>query len=223
MATELPRKSTGLRAIWHAFREHFRPTVRRIRVTDAASLGEFIDSRSSYVAQASLYGYLRTRAGSRYPDLFSRPDFIADMNIAKWHLWLACVSDLAVYAGGLLRRRTTSSAADTGKLIGSVVAAVLANAAASDEAGEAFAQHAERVRARIALCGWDGLAEGGAPFTESPAALVRWAPVVDELKALDEDIVRNSIRFRWQEVRRELQQALDADALTGGGTSSGPE
>ena len=31
--------------------------------------------------------------------------------------------------------------------------------------------------------------------------------------ALDEEIVRNSVRFRWQEVRRELRATLDVDAV----------
>ena len=42
-----------------------------------------------------------------------------------------------------------------------------------------------------------------------PDPLVYWAPIVDELKSSDESIVRNSIRFRWQASRRELQEALE--------------
>ena len=44
---------------------------------------------------------------------------------------------------------------------------------------------------------------------------MRLAPVVDELKEFDEPIVLNSVRFRWQEVRRELRKALDAEAVLG--------
>ena len=33
---------------------------------------------------------------------------------------------------------------------------------------------------------------------------------VEDLKALDEEIVRNSIRYRWLEIRRELHRNLDA-------------
>ena len=58
----------------------------------------------------------------------------------------------------------------------------------------------------------DGVSDDAA-FTESPAGLVRWAPVMDELKELDEEIVRNSIRFRWQEVRREFARHLDSRKL----------
>jgi hypothetical protein len=48
---------------------------------------------------------------------------------------------------------------------------------------------------------------------ESPPALVKWAPIIDELKRLDEAIVRNSVRFRWQEVRRDLRRDLDPAAV----------
>ena len=50
-------------------------------------------------------------------------------------------------------------------------------------------------------------------FSASPEALFYWSPIADELKDLDEKIVRNSIRYRWIEVRRSLRKLLDCDAL----------
>jgi hypothetical protein len=38
---------------------------------------------------------------------------------------------------------------------------------------------------------------------------------MDELKQLDEEIVRNSVRFRWQEVRRDFARHLDVQAVLG--------
>ena len=35
----------------------------------------------------------------------------------------------------------------------------------------------------------------------------------DELKQYDAEIVRGSVRFRWQEVRRDLRRDLDAEAV----------
>ena len=46
-----------------------------------------------------------------------------------------------------------------------------------------------------------------------PSALVEWAPIVDELKQMDEEIVINSVRFRWQKVRQDLREALDAGSV----------
>jgi len=183
------------------------------RIEDRDGLGEFLHSRASYVAQTSLYGYLRTRAGMRYPELFDDDVFVVSINIAKWYVWLECLSDLSVFAGGLLARRHPGRGAEVGRLMEEVVSGILSATGVPEDAGEAFADRAWRVRERIAVCDWASVEDGEGPFLESPAALVRYAPIVDELKQLDEGIVRNSVRFRWQGVRRELRKTLDADAL----------
>ena len=71
-------------------------------IRDSTSLASFLGTRASHVAQTSLYGYLRTRAGTRYPALFENPDILKSINIAKWQIWLACVSDLALFTGQCL-------------------------------------------------------------------------------------------------------------------------
>ena len=70
-----------------------------------------------------------------------------------------------------------------------------------------------QLRARLAACDWAAVQDDETAFVESPSALVRWAPVIEDLKRLDEEIVRNSVRFRWQEIRRDLRRELDANAL----------
>lgn len=181
-------------------------------VRDAAALAEFLRTRASYVAQMTLYGYLRTRAGARFPELFDDERFVASMNVAKWQVWLACLSDLAAYAGGLLRRAGAGEA-QTAALMRALLERILEETGSPEEAGPQFGAHAERVRGRIASCDWSTQADDESAFTESPAALVYWAPVVEDLKALDEEIVRNSVRFRWNEIRQQLRAALDAPAV----------
>ena len=184
----------------------------RASIADPGALAAFLESRASYVAQTTLYGYLRTRAGMRYPELFANDTFLPLINIAKWHVWLACLSDLSVYAGGLVAARTgQAQAAD--RVLGLALGEVLARAGTPEEAGTEFAAHAQQVRARIALVDWRSVTDDGTVFTESEPALVRWAPVFDELKVHDAPIVRNSMRFKWQDVRRELRRDLDAAAL----------
>lgn len=58
-----------------------------------------------------------------------------------------------------------------------------------------------------------GVGDGERPFSQSPAAMVHWAPIASNLKELDEEIVMNSVRFRWQEVRRDRRQILDAEGV----------
>jgi len=192
-----------------------RRRARRARpVVDRDGLAEFIRTRSAHVAQTSLYGYLRTRAGTRFPELFDNDEFVKSINIAKWHVWLDCVSDLAVHAGGLLQRHAGGQA-QAENIMREIVDAVLVENGTPDEAGGEYPAHAERVRARIALTDWTALPGDDDVFSQSPSGLVYWAPIADELKQLDEEIVRNSVRFRWQEVRRELARLLNADAVLG--------
>lgn len=196
-----------------SLRAWYRRWRRREPIRSADELRAFLKTRASHVAQMTLYGYLRTRAGTRFPELFENDAFIVSMNIAKWHVWLACLSDLAVHAGSLLRRNSGASAETVGAFMQRLVGDLLRETGTPADAGPEFAAHAQRVRARLALCAWNAAEEGEGAFAESPTALVYWAPIVDDLKALDEAIVRNSMRFRWHEVRRELSHNLDPAAV----------
>lgn len=182
-------------------------------VDTPAALARFLDTRASFVAQTSLYGYLRTRAGMRYPELFQDDPFVAAINVAKWHVWLDCLSDIAVYAGSRLAMEVPRETSRVSRMVIAAVDGILAQAGTPAEAGDEFPAHAERMRRRIARTDWLSVGPDEAAFTESPAGLVRWAPVIDELKQLDEAIVLNSVRFRWQEVRRDLARQLDVRSL----------
>lgn len=198
--------------LWRVLSEYFR--FNKLKpVTDADSLKEFINTRASYMAQTSLYGYLRTRAGMRYPELFDDDFFVRSINIAKWQLWLACVSDLAVYAGGLILQRSNASAEQVGELMQKTIDELFKETGIPEDAGDKFADSTQHVRQRLALCDWSMVTDDEQPFSHSPQALVEWAPIVDDLKQMDAEIVINSVRYRWQKVRRELRQALNTAAI----------
>ena len=44
------------------------------------------------------------------------------------------------------------------------------------------------------------------PFNESALALYHWAPIADELKELDKEIVINSIKNKWMLVVADLEK-----------------
>ena len=186
---------------------------RRRTVADAAALERFLDTRASHIAQTTLYGYFRTRAGTRFPVLFDDDVFAVSINHAKWQMWLACLSDLAVYAGGLLALRSRAGPAVCGALVRCSVDAILERTGTPEDSGPRFAEGVREVRERLSRCDWNALSDDESAFTASPEALVRHAPIMPELMALDEEIVRNSVRFKWHEIRRELRSILDADAV----------
>ena len=61
---------------------------------------------------------------------------------------------------------------------------------------------------RAAFADWDAIADGPSAFQSSSDAVFRWAPIADELKHNDEEIVRNSIHLRWIGVRRDLKELI---------------
>lgn len=213
--TRAARLSNWTAELWRGLCDYFGSLGRRRvePIINRATLREFLETRASYVAQTSLYGYLRTRAGQLYPQLFDNDEYVQSINVAKWYMWLACLSDLSVYAGGLLHQRAKVSPDIIDTLMQGLIVTILENTGTPAEAGDDFAGQAERVRARVAGCHWTDVCDDDTFFTESPIALVRWAPIVDTLKELDEEIVKNSVRFRWQEVRRDLREYLDAEAV----------
>ena len=181
-------------------------------INSVSELAEFINSRASHVAQISLYGYLRTRAGTRYPELFERDDMLSSINQAKWQIWLACVHDLALFSGRLL------SANDPGAIRALLLAAfdsIMAQVGEPAEAGADFASSIQAVRAKIQLQDWQSLAEATDAdcFQSSADALFHWSPISDELKQYDEEIVRNSIRFRWQAIRQYARANIQTAEL----------
>lgn len=177
-------------------------------IDSAEALARFLGERASFLAQTSLYGYLQTRAGMRYPELFDDDAFVVSINVAKWQLWLDCLSDLTVYAGARIAQHRPDETPRLGHALQDVLEAVLARVGTPAEAGADFGPHAAQVRERVARTDWLAVGPDEAAFTESPAGIVRWAPVKAELKALDEEIVRNSVRFRWQAVRRDFAAQL---------------
>ena len=188
------------------------------KISDSESLAEFLSTRSSHVAQASLYGYMRTRAGTRFPEMFENPDILMSINIAKWHIWLACLSDLAVFTGQCIHQSGRLELSAIQQLLPQAVDKVLEDTGIPDEAGPDYVDAREKVVQRIVTCDWTLDRDDDTVFSQSPEALFYWSPIADELKERDETIVKNSIRYRWIEVRRNTRKAFDFDALAGLGT-----
>jgi hypothetical protein len=184
-------------------------------IKNREALAQFINTRASHVAQTSLYGYLRTRAGTRFPELFENPDILISINMAKWHMWIACVSDLCVFTGLLVHQSKQITPAEINKLISSTLDRILQQTEIPQEAGDDIVTSTEKAQQRINNCDWTQHHDDDSIFSQSPEALYYWSPIADELKTRDEEIVRNSVRFRWIEVRRSARRLMDIDAILG--------
>ena len=191
----------------------FRRRLDQSRIDNLSKLIEFIHTRAAYIAQTSLYGYLKTRMGTQYRVIFEDPSFSASLANAKWRSYAACLSDLCVFAVSTIARAGESDAEESAHLARHCfVAAVQATFDDCDIPGlkpSAIEQFAQRSN----FIDWQTAGDRENAFTASPEELINSAPVIEEFKDLDREIVTNSIRFRWRDVRQQLRQRIDGVAI----------
>ena len=60
-------------------------------------LQKFIQERAAHVTQTTLYGYLKTRIGTRYTLMMEDEKFAQSVNIAKWNIYVVAISDLTFF------------------------------------------------------------------------------------------------------------------------------
>lgn len=186
---------------------------RKVEPIDSVgAFGYFLATRAAFVSQKKLYEYVKQRMGISYPAHFKDDAFIASLNIAKWHVYAACMSDLAVWMGGQLHAAGASSAEAAAIVKGAFEHAVIERFDRSQFSGDL----SELIRTfgdRVALADWAAMAEDENAFSLSPKELVRWAPISDELKKYDTEIVINSLRFAWLGIRDQYRKAIQPDAV----------
>ena len=73
------------------------PWKRLEPVDSSKAFGEFLAARAAFVSQKTLFGYVKTRMGMKYPKMFQDEIFIESLNISKWQVYAACLSDLAIF------------------------------------------------------------------------------------------------------------------------------
>jgi hypothetical protein len=211
---------TRVSLVLHGAENIFRMVVAKLSIRSdngpintVAELEKYVSTRSAFVAQKKLYGYLKTRMGTRYPSMFEDDIFVVSINIAKYHVFEACLSDFIIFA--VAHAFNDSAVADAKR---AAIAARCFEVALSDNAdgapqtfspGDAIEAFADR----LAGTQWRSGALMAENFTRSPKALIEWAPVAPRLKEFDTEIVENSIRYAWQEIRAQYLKRLDGAAL----------
>ena len=66
-------------------------------ISSKEDLQNFVQERSAHVTQTTLYGYLKTRIGTRYAIMVEDEKFSESINIAKWNIYVTAISDLTFY------------------------------------------------------------------------------------------------------------------------------
>lgn len=198
---------------WRIFAAGFNLKRHAGPINSFEKIEDFVITRSAFIAQKTLYGYVKTRMGTRYTEMFKNDQMIRSINIAKMHVFDACLSDLTVWAVAVAYART---APDDSALAAMAVRIFDQGLERNPDASVAEFSPADARAAfyrRVQFADWHGIAGTRDNFVESPARVIKWAPISDNLKRMDAEYVENSVKFAWADVRRSFAKRLDAEAL----------
>lgn len=198
---------------WSVFSSRFGIRSDTGPINSVDNLKEFVATRAAFITQKTLYGYVKTRMGTRYPEMFKDDLIIHSVNIAKMHYFAACLSDLTIYA---VAQATVSLGADDA--VRRTLAEDVYRSALEKNMSESVDEFspAEAIRefqVRLSGTDWSGLALTRDNFTQSPVKLIEWAPIAEHLKKMDQEIAENSVKFAWADIRRSYEKRLDAEAV----------
>ncbi len=161
-------------------------------IKSKSDLQKFIQQRSAHVTQTTLYGYLKTRIGVKYTAMVEDEVFSKSINIAKWNIYMIAIADCAFYTFSYLISEKNLKENDCKKIYLDIIEKEKANGLNDEvhlKAKQEFLNRYENIDFQKYYL--------DNPFKESCMALYNWAPIADELKILDKEIVLNSMKLKW--------------------------
>ena len=164
-------------------------------------LQKFIQQRSAHVTQTTLYGYLKTRIGVKYTAMVEDEVFSKSINIAKWNIYMIAIADCTFYTFSYLISEKNLKDNDCKEIYLDIIEREKKNGLSDDiylKAKKEFLNRYEKIDFHKYYL--------NKPFQESCLALYNWAPIADELKILDKEIVLNSMRLKWNLKKDEFKK-----------------
>ena len=161
-------------------------------IKSKSDLQKFIQQRSAHVTQTTLYGYLKTRIGVKYTAMVEDEVFSKSINIAKWNIYMIAIADCTFYTFSYLISKKNLKENNCKEVYLDIIGKEKANGLSNEvylKAKEEFLIRYEKIDFQKYYL--------DNPFKESCMALYNWAPIADELKILDKEIVLNSMRLKW--------------------------
>ncbi len=191
------------------FKEYFSPFLKYFRKTkkieNYSDLKEFIQKKSAWVSQVTLYGYLKTRMGAKYVLMFEDEIFLGSINKAKWNIYAVALQDLTFYTISYLKNEKNNNDIKKSKeLYDQILDEELKNEIPKEVYEKAKKQFDERYQ----KIKWEDYYKS-LPFNTSALSLYEWSPIAEELKTLDRKIVLNSMILKWDNVKKEFNEILN--------------
>ncbi len=193
---------------WDDFKTYlfalFKAFVPKKKINNLDELEEFIQTKSAWVTQVTLYGYLKTRMGTRYVLHFENDKFMGSVNLAKWNMYAIALQDLTFFTFSNLKVNFNYQEMNNAEeIFFKILDDEISNKMPSDIIEEAKRNFNERLK----TINWDTY-YNDLPFNPSALSLYKWAPIADELKELDRKIVLNSVILKWDVVKKEFKERI---------------
>tara|TARA_Y100000589_G_C27086389_1_gene601942 strand:- start:493 stop:1116 length:624 start_codon:yes stop_codon:yes gene_type:complete len=193
---------------WNDFKIYlfalFKAFIPKKKINNLDDLETFIQSKSAWVTQVTLYGYLKTRMGTRYVLHFENDTFMKSVNLAKWKIYSVALQDLTFFTFSYLKANLNYKDIWNAK---EIFLKILDDEISNkmpldiiDEAKKNFDQREQKID-------WD-IYFNDLPFNLSALSLYEWAPIAEELKTLDRKIVLNSVILKWDIVKKEFKERV---------------
>ena len=171
------------------------------KINNESDLKNFIKEKSAFVTQSTLYGYLKTRMGLKQNLMFTDDIFVESVNKAKWNIFSEAVTDLTFFSISFLNIKYNIKNLDTSKIYESI----LENEIVNGFPKEMCEKYKLKFKEKLNEFNIEDYSKK-TPFINSCNALFHWAPIADELKELDKEIVINSIKNKWMLVVADLEK-----------------
>ena len=167
-------------------------------------LQKFIQQRSAHVTQTTLYGYLKTRIGVKFTAMVEDDVFSKSINIAKWNIYMTAIADCSLYVFSYLIAEKNLKKNDCKEIYLDIIENEKENGLTDEiyqRAKQEFSNRYDKINFNKYYL--------ENPFKESCLALYNWAPIADELKTLDKEIVLNSMRLKWNLKTEEFKKLTE--------------
>jgi len=189
-------------------KEYFSPLLKYLRprrkISNYQDLKDFVQRKSAWVSQETLYGYLKTRMGAKYVLMFEDEIFLSSINKAKWNIYVVALQDLSFYSISYLK--DIHNLHDTSKAK-EIYFEILNDEKKNDIPEDIFKKASEEFESRNIKIDWENYYKS-LPFNLSALALYEWSPIAEELKTLDKKIVLNSMILKWDNIKKEFKELI---------------
>ena len=193
---------------WHDFKIYlfalFKAFVPKKKIKTLNDLETFIQTKSAWVSQVTLYSYLKTRMGTRYVLHFDNDEFMKSVNKAKWNIYSIALQDLTFFTFSYLKVHSNFNEIDKSK---EIFFKILDDETTNNMPLNIIEEAKKEFDERLIKIDWEKY-YNDRPFNPSALSLYKWAPIADELKTLDRKIVLNSAILKWDIIKKEFEDRV---------------